>query len=633
MRREQIVRWAVLGLVAATAAAQSRAPAFVAVAGPDAEILEIAERWELQGDGRVVRERRERIAVNSYVAINRLHGEDRVVWDPARDRVEVLFNRTVLPSGEVVEAPDNAVVEDLPPQVHRNPLWSRLRRTVVVHTALEPGAVIEWAYRLTSQGVPWLDAEVPLRQPDPVRSLEVAVDVPEAAPLAWRIAGDTSISPEERLGDGRRTLRFRWRDLPPLPDEPGSPPRGEMVPVLRVSTASAGAAQEELTRRVAAAGPLPAGAAAAVAAAVEGKVSFEERVLAVLEALRAAVNVSEDADIALVGTALAPLAEVWGRGWATPLELAAMGAAACRGVGVEATVGLVGAPGHDGAALAGFVGFQRPVVALADREGCLRLLDPVRPVAGGPLEEALRDRSVLMALPRPAAAPCPRNASPWQRAVRALLTVDEQGGIGGELELSVRGAAVPHAALVRDPAAVATQVAALVPGGTVSSHRTVALSRRGAALVVGVKGTLPEADTSGTRRFAVAAPPELAGESLPPAPVAARLTPILLGGPGEETVEVTLRLPAGWSVAALPVPAQVENPSGSVTVQAEAAPDGTVQVRRRLVLAKRTVPAEAAGEVRALLTAWRSPASVELLLTSPGGGSAAVAGTKGGGAR
>jgi hypothetical protein len=620
-------RWKLAaGMLAATAALQWGAaaaaapPAFVPVAGADAEVLEHVERFELQEDGRVAHEVRTRLAVNSYVAINRLYGETTVVWDPRHDEVQVLANRTVLPSGEVVEAPANAVVDDLPQQVHRNPLWSHLRRRVVVHTALEPGAVIECAYRVTSHGAAWLEAEVPLRRALPVRSLTVEVEVSADAPLLWQVSPGTVVTPEDRLQSGRRLLRFHLEELPALPEEPGSPPRDEMVPYLWLSTAPAGGAQEELARRLAAAGPLPAEAAKEVARAMEGKASFEERVLAVLETLREGVQVSEEAGATLVRASLAPLSQVWESGWATPLELAALGSAALDSIGVDATVGLVGKTGRDGARVPGFVGFDRPVVLFADQEGCLRLVDPVAPGEGGPLEEVVRERAVLTALPRPTASPCARASAAFRRQVTASLQVDEAGAISGEVELATGGAAVPHAALVHGGAKVASAVAALVPGGKAGKSRVVNLSRRSAAVVVEVTGALPPPDPAGLVRVSFGEAPQLAGDPLPPLPVAGRLTPMLLGGPGEEALEVTVRLAPGWSVAALPVPVAVENAAGSVTVRLDQGAGGEVHLERRLVLRSRVVPAEAAGAVRALLAAWRSPASQELLLRPPQGG-------------
>ena len=133
---------AVLSLPCAGAAeAPAARRAFAAVPGPDAEYLLLQDRYVLESDGGIVHERTVRLKINSFVAMHRLYGESRVEFDPATTAIETLHNRTVLPNGRVVPAPENAVIDDLPPAAHRNPLWSRLGRRVFVHTALEPGAV------------------------------------------------------------------------------------------------------------------------------------------------------------------------------------------------------------------------------------------------------------------------------------------------------------------------------------------------------------------------------------------------------------------------------------------------------------------------------------------------------------
>lgn len=134
---------------AAPAAAATPPQAFAAVPGLDAEYLSVTDRYTVRADGAVVHERESRLQVNSFLAINRKYGETKVEWDPDSETCEVLANRTVLPSGQVVVAPANAVVDDQPPGAERDPLWSGLRRKVIVHTALEPGAVIEESWRVT----------------------------------------------------------------------------------------------------------------------------------------------------------------------------------------------------------------------------------------------------------------------------------------------------------------------------------------------------------------------------------------------------------------------------------------------------------------------------------------------------
>ena len=100
---------------APVATAVTPRPAFAAVPGPDAEYLSVTDRYTVRADGTVVHERDSRLQVNSSLAINRKYGETKVEWDPAIETCEVLTDRTVLPSGEVVAAPANAVVDDQPP--------------------------------------------------------------------------------------------------------------------------------------------------------------------------------------------------------------------------------------------------------------------------------------------------------------------------------------------------------------------------------------------------------------------------------------------------------------------------------------------------------------------------------------
>ncbi|HVN33180.1 MAG TPA: DUF3857 domain-containing protein, partial [Thermoanaerobaculaceae bacterium] len=151
------------------APAVSERKSFNAVPGPDAEYVLLSDRYTLRADGSVVHERTTRLQVNSYFAINRKYGESKVDYDPAIETFEVLTNRTVLPSGQVVEAPANAVVDDQPPAAEGNPLWSGLRRKIIVHSALEPGAVIEEAWRITAKpgAFPWVDLAEPLKAEGP----------------------------------------------------------------------------------------------------------------------------------------------------------------------------------------------------------------------------------------------------------------------------------------------------------------------------------------------------------------------------------------------------------------------------------------------------------------------------------
>lgn len=604
-------------VVTKAAPPSSRLPkAFVAPAGPDAEALLLVDRWTLRADGAVVHERTQRIRVSSSLAINRDFGESRVVWDPAAETFEVLHNRTVRPNGEVVPGPANAIVDELPPAVHRNPLWSRLRRRVIVHTALEPGAVIEASWRVTRapSATAGMTVAEPLAFAFPVASRLVEVEAPAGVELVVPPAAAGEPAAACTTGGAVRTCRWAFEGVAALPGEPGAPARVEMEPyALAAAGAPAGKgwAGAELKRRWDAAGPAPAGAVEAARKAAAKEPDRERALLAALAALADALNVSGSLPVSHTGWAVGPLASVWDAGWASPLEMAALAARVLVELGFEARPGLVLA-GPQGARAPGFALHDRAVLLVRFAEGDDRLYDPADLSAERPLERSL-DRPHLVVPGGPVELGA--LAAPWRRRLSATLTVDEKGAVKGQLALTASGGATPHAALVRDPQKFAERLAAgLVGGAKVTAARTTRLERGEAALAASFEGTLPEKNARGLHAVALAGVPGGVADELPPLPGSGRLSPVALPGPGAEEIEVTLVLPKGWSVAAPPAPAKSANALGEVAVTAESGKDGTVVVRRSLALATPVAPAAEAGRARELLAAWGSPASRTLLL-------------------
>ncbi len=590
--------------------------AFVAPAGPDAEALLLVDRWVLRPDGAVVHEHTQRIRVNSSLAINRDFGESRVVWDPTVETFEVLHNRTVRPSGEVVPGPANAIVDELPPAVHRNPLWSGLRRKVIVHTALEPGAVIEASWRVTraSSAAAGMTVAEPLAFAFPVANRLVEVEAPGGVELLVPPAAAGEPSAACSTAGAVRTCRWTLEGVAALPGEPGAPARVEMEPYALAAAgapAASGWAAAELQRRWDAAGPAPAGALDAARTAAGKEPDRERALLAALAALGDAVNVSGALPASHTGWAIRPLGSVWAAGWASPLDMASLAARVLSGIGFEARPGLVLAGPQAGRA-PGFALHEKAVLLVRFGEGDERLYDPADFAAERPLERSLPRAHLVVPGAR---VDLDKLAGPWRRRLAATLTVDEKGAVKGELALATAGGATPHAALVRDAQKLAERLAAgLLEAAKVTGARTTRLERGEASLAVSFEGTLPEKNARGLHALTLAGVPGGVSEELPPIPGSGRLSPIALPGPGIEELEVTLAVPKGWTVAAPPSPAKVANALGEVAVAAESGDGGRVVVRRRLSLAGRGAPAAEGSEVRDLLVAWASPASRALLL-------------------
>jgi hypothetical protein len=540
------------GLAQPKSGAASERKAFNAVPGPDAEYILLSDRYTLQADGSVVHEHTSRLQVNSYLAINRKYGESKVEFDPSLQAFEVVTNRTVLPSGQVVEAPANAVVEDQLPAAEGNPLWSGLRRRIIVHTALEPGAVIEEAWRVTDKpgALPWVDFTEALLAEVPVRERTIVVDLPAGTPFHWRMPAFRDGEPERRRVGDRELWGGTFRDLPAVPDGAGAPLRAETAMLVASSCPSFQALQQELSGRVGATVDT-SGALTDLARRAAGKeLTDDGRVLAVMEAVAAAMRVTPIPP-ALQHFRPAPAAEVWRLGVATPLELAVLQAAALRAVGFPNVSPVLAAP--EAASLdqtPALAGLDRVLVAVGWKDGGPRLYDPVAPSGDDPLELSVSPRAIVSVLPM-----APVVARPTAPAGRSLTLVAEVGPdreLHGKLVFSASGCANPHSALLRDPAKLAGELAGLLPDAKVANVRVSALARDTSTLEAELTATLPEPDALGLLRLAFPGIPGGVTDKLPPLPAPDRRAPLLMPAPQTESLRIELTLPAGWTLASGP---------------------------------------------------------------------------------
>jgi len=581
-------------------------PVFAAVPGPDAEYLSVTDRYTVRADGAVVHERDSRLQVNSFLAINRTYGETKVEWDPAIETCEVLADRTVLPSGQVVAAPANAVVDDQPPGAGRDPLWSGLRRKVIVHTGLEPGAVIEESWRVTRAGgaVPWFEFSAPIGFEPPARVRIVEVELPAATPFVWETMGWPAAEPSRESREGRDVWRWRFENVPARPAQPGAPASAPAI--VGSSCPSVQAVRTELDARIARGGEAPEGLLAAARAADAENPGDEARLLAVLEAVSSRLAVAAIAPSSQRWQPR-PLAEVWRAGVATPLELAALEAAALRAVGFAATAAVAGGEGRSLERCPALAGLDHALVAVTWDAGGVRIYDPATPAEGGPLEFSVN--RLALSAPGPLAAAMERPTT-----LKIVGEVAPDGTVKATLEFQTGGADTPHAALVRDPEKVAAGLArAAVPDARVSNVRVTSLVRDRVSLTASVAGALPAADALGLVRWAVAGVPA----PVPPLPVASGRTSPVAVPALDASVELTLTLAPGWTVAAMPESVRVNNGIGAVVAGGRQLAGGRIEIGRRIELRRCVVPAAESARVRALLAPWIAPAGRELVLRPP----------------
>ncbi len=407
--------------------------------------------------------------------------------------------------------------------------------------------------------------------------------------------------------------RWRFENVPARPAQPGAPAQGPVI--VGSACPSAQALRAELDARIARAGEAPEVVLAAARTAGAASPGDEGRLLAVLDAVASRLAVAPIVP-SVQHWRPRPLAEVWRAGVATPLELAAIEAAALRAVGFAATAAVVAPEGYSLERCPALAGLDRAVVAVTWGGDGVRLYDPAAPLEGGPLEAVVNRLALTAPGPLPAAPPARRTA------LRIAGTVASDGAIKATLEFEAGGAATPHAALVRDPDRVAADIArAAVPGAKVTRLRVTSLGRTHASFTASVEGALPAADALGLVRWEVAGVPA----AVPPLPVASgRLSPIAVPAI-DAAIELTLTLAPGWAVAAFPAPTRVSNEIGTVVAGGRRLADGRLEIGRRIEMRPRVLPAEASAPMRALLAPWLAPAGRELVLRPPAATPARVA--------
>jgi hypothetical protein len=338
-----------------------------------------------------------------------------------------------------------------------------------------------------------------------------------------------------------------------------------------------------------------------------------------MEAVAAAVRVTPIPP-ALQHFRPAPPAEVWRLGVATPLELAVLQSGALRAVGFLNVSPVLAAPWpaslDEAPALSGL---DRALVGVGWANAGLRLYDPIKPSAGGPIELSVSRRNLLSVFPMPPDAGDVWAVMPAGRNLTIVAEVEPDRTVRGKLVFTAAGALTPHAALLRDPSKVAGELAGILPEGKAGNVRVAALARDGATLEAEITAALPEPDALGLVRLAFPGIPGGVNDELPQLPAPDRQAPLLMPFPQTESLQIELTLPAGWTLASAPT---TFGGPGRGPVRFSVGVEGArVRLSRSIEVGRRLVApvGDQLAEARSTLVAWQSPDGRELLLRLPSG--------------
>ncbi|MCD6332237.1 MAG: DUF3857 domain-containing protein [Bacteroidales bacterium] len=303
----------------------------------DAVYLNREKIYTLNEDGSIrVREYKKQQLL-TFHAVNSGFGKTDILYSPDHQSVDVILAQTITPSGDKVPVPDNGYVKMLPSSARGSKAWSSLRQLTVVHTALEPGAVIECEYTLESESEyePYLSANELLAGQYPVNRYRIKVEIPDGISLHYHLF-NLDMKPKTGRHKGFRTYTWTFNNLPAVIPEKKSNPDGKDLPRLVFSTIDslvplinewsykpeyAYARNDTMTQ--------------AVQNAISGKKSVFERILAIRDLVSQQV-VTLPIPASATGYNSRPAVETWNSFAGTPAEKAILLASLIRSTGWQA---------------------------------------------------------------------------------------------------------------------------------------------------------------------------------------------------------------------------------------------------------------------------------------------------------
>jgi hypothetical protein len=603
----------------------------------DAAYDDIQHEYVLQPDGSVVHTYSHKLRLLTNFAFTRAYGESFIAYNPRWQTLEVLRSVTTMREGNKVESPFNAYNEVLPGYAAGSAPHLGLKEMVVTHVGVEAGAVIDFAYRLTTKPgmMPGLMGKVTFGSRSPIVNMLVRVVVPSDVVLEYGFARD-DILPTITEEGNTRVFTWRRKDIPMVEVESQQPTLDDFLPVLHFTTATKA---EIITHCLQEAGDEDLGPARAI---VDELVKQEsDPVMRAIGLQRWVVDrvgrMSGPLDI-LGYRAMSPAATLRAN-TGSDLDRAVLLAAMCRAAGLEANAVLFSGdirnegmrmesePSADGGTthhispdpkpdLHSLPLYPHPAVICNNLGGHVQLVldpshmqsGPMPPQYSGRFYQPLTNEAEGPFLYGNIAISSPTTVSVISDWILADdLTVKGKSLVSSSLRRSHALDLAGYESVVKDALATAGQGLSVKPGKAEARASTETVCE------AEVASEKPLGVVEGIAEFRIPAAPGGIIELHLPMGDRMRTTPIAAPGKLREECRMTLHLPKNVSAVSVPDAVEVSNTIGSVrsVIKADA---HDVEVTRSIEISSPDLKAEAYPMLLELLRAWQHPAHTTLTL-------------------
>jgi len=601
----------------------------------DAVYEDILHEYVLQSDGTVVYNYAHKLKLLTPFAFSRAYGESFITYNPTWQKLDVLRSVTRMRDGTKVESPYNAFNEVLPRYAHEGEPFTHLREMVVTHTGIEAGAVVDFAYKITTKPgmFPGLMGAVRCGEREHIVHMFIRIKVPRGTDLAWAFARDDT--PVTVTEDGEYTV-YTWErnHIPMIEDEEAQPPLSHYAPVLYFSTVGYDALPPHVLGGTQDA-PLPAPAMAEVERVQAEVPDMLARALELRRWVATRIG-GMNGPLDILGFHARPPAETVLSNVGSSLDRAVLLAQMCRAAGIEAFPVLFS---HDivnrGMKIErtetedGFIDTfkaqpqpELPCLHLYPHPAvmCLNLghekqlvLDPVSEHQDGP--SPARFRGFYLPLEHDKLEPTPYQTgkSVTEASTTSEWTISDELMVSGSTRVRVDGVS----SMVFSPDRFKKRAAAALSdagqgmkgeAGEVETHASGE-----SECEVTVNSVSPLEERGGFMDFRIPHAPGGITELDLPIGDANRTTPVDLPSRMQERCRLVLNLPDGVRAVSIPGEIEISNNVGSLRSVIKAK-GGTVTVTRTLTFSVGQVMPEGYVDLQELLRAWRMPSHNSLLL-------------------
>jgi hypothetical protein len=592
--------------------------------GIDAAILERTVEVEIYTGGHQrLRERRQWEILTDYAMD--FHVDPELWFDSRRQALDVAVARVTMVDGTVAATPPNGFNELLPDELLDAPAYSAIRRTIVSHIGVEPGARAELDYTVSDRAAtPWAaGGSITIEGPLFAAKVHVALRAANGQLRSACVRCLGAVGAEDRpagtehVYDFANLLAVNTYELGPESGDSTWVPR--FVPRV-VYSAATGWAEEvrALSERVREAARTSDAARERALELTRDDATATSRIESLQAFVAGAVDTVQ-VDLWRLGFAPAAADDVLARSYGSQLDKAVLLLALLEAVDVRGFVVLTSRDSRIAESVP-WLGQLDEAWVVARTEGHDLWMPVDRPLVL--LRPELPGDCWALRLDEPGAPFQIQPASPDSSSllVAASLRVSGDGAIAGSLRVTAGGTASPyfelHAANRGGDGILDAPVAQMDLGIESGSVRVVRLGPSGVVVEGRVEGSRA-ADGEGTIR-AVQLPWSPPGGLDRLDIRASRDMPLELSGPILHRVRIEIDLPAGHRASGLPSEVEVQHETGWV-VQHVVVEGSHVEITREIGVRRRVVePADYPVFRRILVASARLGREALIVEAEPG---------------